>query len=307
MLASHIVSIETLSKEHVVILTKSNKDVEDSKKTCKDTTEKVEKLLSEVTTFMGTFQSSFESNTTNVNKLISSLVATLHTEKASLEKLDFPITPKAFLFWSFDKVEKAPESDHDANVLLISFYLKHGKPQYQTWSSKKIRDVKVYRPIETESFLNVRLKTARGVVISMFEFILEDLLFLNPFDWIYLFHLLLKDEHKYEPIEAHLKRMLISYIQEFGKMDVHILAVLRRKPIVNLKESSKDINKMKLRRIKKENRSVMLQQSARESSNLQKCLFTLYDKHIYSTSCLNYNLELIGRTKRMLLRATDAS
>ncbi|CAI9290816.1 unnamed protein product [Lactuca saligna] len=151
--------------------------------------------------------------------------------------LDFPITPKAFLFRSFDTVDKAPDSDNDANLMLISFYLKHGKPQYQTWSSKKITTVKVFRPIETESFLILDSKQ-------------------------------LEDEQKCEPIVVHLKRMLISYIQEVGKMDVEIEVVLRKKHVVKPKESFKDINKMKLERIEKENWSVMFQQSSRDSSNV---------------------------------------
>ncbi|CAI9290477.1 unnamed protein product [Lactuca saligna] len=37
-------------------------------------------------------------------------------------QLDFPITPKAFLFRCFEKIEKAPLSDYDVNHMLISFY-----------------------------------------------------------------------------------------------------------------------------------------------------------------------------------------
>ena len=85
------------------------------------------------------------------------------------------MTPNAFLFWNFDKVEKALDFDNDVNFMFISFYLKRGKPQYQTWSSKKITVVKVFRTIETESFLNARFKTTRGVASSVFEFTLADM------------------------------------------------------------------------------------------------------------------------------------
>ncbi|CAI9263204.1 unnamed protein product [Lactuca saligna] len=76
------------------------------------------------------------------------------------KKLDLPITPKAFQFCSFDKVADAPLPDHDIDQVLFSFYLKHMKPQHQTWSSKKITVVKVFGPIETESFINARFKAA---------------------------------------------------------------------------------------------------------------------------------------------------
>ncbi|CAI9260637.1 unnamed protein product [Lactuca saligna] len=106
------------------------------------------------------------------------------------------------------------------------------KPQYQTWSSKKIAIVKVFRPDETESFINVRFKAVRGARSSVFEFTFVDLPCLNPYEWIYLFTHLSKDKQKFEPIVAHLKRMLVSYIQEIGKTDVEIATMLRKKPIV---------------------------------------------------------------------------
>lgn len=61
--------------------------VADSAQTCKDTTEKVAKLLSEAQAFMGIFQTSFESNTTKVNQVISTLGTSLHAEKDDLEKV----------------------------------------------------------------------------------------------------------------------------------------------------------------------------------------------------------------------------
>ena len=57
-------------------------------------------------------------------------VVTFELENTSKSQLDFTITPKAFLFHCFDKVEKALDSDNDANLMLISFYLKQRKPQY---------------------------------------------------------------------------------------------------------------------------------------------------------------------------------
>ncbi|CAI9264060.1 unnamed protein product [Lactuca saligna] len=47
-------------------------------------------------------------------------------DNSSESQLDFMKTPKAFLFCCFDKIEKAPDSDNDVNLMLISFYLEHG-------------------------------------------------------------------------------------------------------------------------------------------------------------------------------------
>ncbi|CAI9280746.1 unnamed protein product [Lactuca saligna] len=140
--------------------------------------------------------------------------------------LDLPITLKAFQFRNFDKNTNASLSNHDVDEVLFLFYFKHMKPQYQIWRSTKITTVMVVGLIETESFLNARCKTARGDVSLVFEFTLADLSCLNPYDWISMLHLLLKDEQKYEPIMAHLKRMLVSYIHKVSKMDVEIAAVL---------------------------------------------------------------------------------
>ena len=82
---------------------------------------------------------------------------------------------------------------------------------------------------------------------------------MNPYDWISLFLILSKDEQKYELIVAHLKRMLICYIHEIAKMDVEITAILKKKPILKPEEESKDLNKMKLGKIRKDNWSVVYQ------------------------------------------------
>ncbi|CAI9299917.1 unnamed protein product [Lactuca saligna] len=162
------------------------------------------------------------------------------------------MTLKVFLFRSFDRVVNGLESDNDVNLMLISFYLKHGKPQYHTWNSNKITTVKVVGLIETESFLNARFKTARGAASSVFEFTLAELPCLNPYEWISLLHILLKDEQKYEPIVLDLNTMLVSYIHAVGKIDVEIASVLRKKPIVKPKEALFDVYKVKLGNIYKD-------------------------------------------------------
>ncbi|CAI9264833.1 unnamed protein product [Lactuca saligna] len=133
--------------------------------------------------------------------------------------------------------------------MLLSFHLKNMKPKYETWSYKNISTVKVIGPIETDSFINARFKVARGAASFLFEFTLADLTYLNSFDLISLLLLLMKDEQKFEPIVAHIKRMLVSYIQEIGNMDVDIATVLREKPLVLPMEPPKDLEKMKLGRI----------------------------------------------------------
>ncbi|CAI9302956.1 unnamed protein product [Lactuca saligna] len=95
------------------------------------------------------------------------------------EAIDYPnaysLEPVAF-----DKIVNAPIPNYDVDQALFSFNLKHIKPQYETWSSKKITVVKVFEPIETESFLNARFKVAHGTASSTLEFNLTDMTYLNP-------------------------------------------------------------------------------------------------------------------------------
>ncbi|CAI9295632.1 unnamed protein product [Lactuca saligna] len=101
------------------------------------------------------------------------------------------------------------------------------KPQYETWSAGKITAVKVTDPIEIDSFPNAKFKVVRGSASRVHEFTLADLPCLNPYDWIMLYNLLLKyGKKKYEPVIAHLKLMIVSYVQKVGKMDVKIVVVL---------------------------------------------------------------------------------
>ncbi|CAH1428714.1 unnamed protein product [Lactuca virosa] len=115
-------------------------------------------------------------------------------------QLDLPITPQDFKFRSFVKIANAPSTNCGADHMLFSFYLKHMKPQYETWCARKITAVKVTGPIETDSFPNAKFKVARGSVIQVYEFTLADLPCLNPYDWIVLYNMLLKDKEKYEPV-----------------------------------------------------------------------------------------------------------
>ncbi|CAI9282409.1 unnamed protein product [Lactuca saligna] len=85
-------------------------------------------------------------------------------------------------FRAFVKVVNAPFTKSGANQLLFSFYLKHMKPQYETWSVHKKLDVNVNGTIETESFPNAKFKVARGSACLAYEFTLADLPCLNPND-----------------------------------------------------------------------------------------------------------------------------
>ncbi|CAH1449861.1 unnamed protein product [Lactuca virosa] len=79
-------------------------------------------------------------------------------------QLDLPISPKAFRFHSLMKIVNVPTTDSGAYQLRFSFYLKHMKLEYETWSANKITDVKVNGPHETDSFPNAKFKVARGKV-----------------------------------------------------------------------------------------------------------------------------------------------
>lgn len=101
-----------------------------------------------------------------------------------------------------------------------------------------------------------------------------------------MFLILSKDEQKYERIIAHLKRMLICYIHEIANMDVEIASVLKKKPVLKPEEEPKDLHKMKLGKLQIENWSVVYQR--KNDQEVQRSKFFLLDKHLHSTTTLNY-------------------
>lgn len=110
--------------------------------------------------------------------------------------------------------------------------------------------MKVYAPILTKHFVNVKFKGFRGASHVEDEFTLADLPCMNPYDWIFLFLIFFsKDEQEYEPIVDHLKRMLIFYIHEVAKMDVEVASVLKKRLVLKPEEEPKDLNKLKLGKI----------------------------------------------------------
>ncbi|CAI9294032.1 unnamed protein product [Lactuca saligna] len=173
-------------------------------------------------------------------------------------QFDFPLTPNGFLFCGLKHIEKAPLSDYDINNKLFAFYLQHGQTQ--------------------------------GATRTEFDLTLVDLSFMNPNDWISLFLIQSIDEAKYEPIVSHLKKMMICYIHEVAKHDVEIVAVLKKRYVVDPKEETKYFQKRKLGKLKKADWSVIYQR--RSGDKVQMNLFFLLDKHLYPSSALNHIMEL---------------
>ncbi|CAI9290024.1 unnamed protein product [Lactuca saligna] len=61
-------------------------------------------------------------------------VTSFDVENSSDSQLNLPITPKAFQLHCVKNVANLPFSDNHAHQILFYFYLKHMKPQYETWS-----------------------------------------------------------------------------------------------------------------------------------------------------------------------------
>ena len=89
---------------------------------------------------------------------------------------------------------------------------------------------------------------------------------------------------------SYLQLLIISYIQEVGLMDVQIATVLRQKPSVVPKEAPKDFEKLKLGKNFKEGRFVVYTSRDRPGADRRKLFFHLEDKHLFSTSCLEFIL-----------------
>ncbi|CAI9281669.1 unnamed protein product [Lactuca saligna] len=78
---------ERISKEHTANGDNMNKVVADSAEVCKTTTEKVDKLIADSTTFMENFQTIFNSNTTTENEDLKSLGSLFKIEKTKLQEI----------------------------------------------------------------------------------------------------------------------------------------------------------------------------------------------------------------------------
>ncbi|CAI9296751.1 unnamed protein product [Lactuca saligna] len=155
--------------------------------------------------------------------------------------------------------------------------------------------LKSYGPFPAENFVSVKFKGFRGSSRSEVEFRLADLLCMNPNDWISLFLILSKDEQKYEPMVAYMKRILIFCIHEVANMDIEVAAVIKKKPVVKPEPELKDFRKVKLGKINIENWNVLYQR--RDGEKVVKIIFFLLDKNLYPTAALNKILGLVEATK----------
>ena len=83
-------------------------------------TEKVEKLLFDVQTFMGDFKTSFESNTATTNRVISILGSSLQTEKEALKKIGTELQADNSKFQTSisSKIEKLQEDLATENKIM---------------------------------------------------------------------------------------------------------------------------------------------------------------------------------------------
>lgn len=122
-------------------------------------------------------------------------VVSFELQNTQDSQLDLSITSNAFKFFSFVKLVNVPSTDSGVDHLLFSFYLNHMKPHYKTWSASKITTQKVIGPIETDSFPKEKFKVVRGSASQVYEFTLTNLPCLNPYDWIMLYNVLLRDKH----------------------------------------------------------------------------------------------------------------
>ncbi|CAI9286003.1 unnamed protein product [Lactuca saligna] len=93
--------------------------------------------------------------------------------------------------------------------------------------------------------MNTQLKGFRGHNHTLHEFILADLPLMNPYDRISLFHFVVKDMKKCEPIFEHFKRMIKCYILELAMIDVQISSVLKRKPILKTFDQPQNIENLR--------------------------------------------------------------
>ncbi|CAI9261831.1 unnamed protein product [Lactuca saligna] len=109
--------------------------------------------------------------------------------------------------------------------------------------------------------------------------------------------MLLKEKEKYELVMSHLQIMIKSYIEEIGKKDVQVAAVLRKKPFAVLIESPKDFQKLTLGKIYSKGWYVVYQAKERTGADFRRGCFFLSDKHLYTTSFLEHVRDMVKRFK----------
>ena len=80
-----------------------------------------------------------------------------------------------------------------------------------------------------------------------------------------------------------------------AKFYIEIASFLKRKPTTPLTGKMKDVNQMQMGNIEKEKWTVMFHRGS--GTNLQKCLFELPDKHLFSTVCLEIIFDITSQCK----------
>ncbi|CAI9281061.1 unnamed protein product [Lactuca saligna] len=133
----------------------------------------------------------------NVNGLLYDIIETCDSMIMVKKHLSEKLGP---VFAMLNRLESVPkfgsilkqvgEEDIGVDHLILSFYLKNMKTQYETWSARKIMAVNITGPIETTSFPNATFKVSRGSSSQFCKFTLTDLPCLNLYDWIMLYSFL---------------------------------------------------------------------------------------------------------------------
>ncbi|KAI3780421.1 hypothetical protein L2E82_10402 [Cichorium intybus] len=208
--------------------------------------------------------------------------------------MDFPITTRVFLIRCFDELKSKTEPRAVVNDKLFNFYLEHSKPQYMSWSLKKIVKLTPRMPPVTSPFRNAIFLARRGSDDEKDEFTLADLPFMNPFDWVSLFNILSRRED-HEILHEHVKKLLTGYILEVSNLDVEVASVLNSVPKCSAEKLPSDLKRRRLGKIKKDEWNVAY--PSKEGKDSVKKIFYLRDKHLYRTPALKKILDLINKTK----------
>lgn len=136
------------------------------------------------------------------------------------------------MLWCFDSIVKAPLSNKGVNKDFFLLLCEEFKALVESWRLQRTVALEVGKPMVVDVFTNVGLKVYRGHSQTLHELSLTDIPFLNPYDWISLFNIIVKDTVNYDPNFQFSWRMIRAYIIEIAKMDVQITTFLNRKPIL---------------------------------------------------------------------------
>ncbi|KAI3505843.1 hypothetical protein L1887_28142 [Cichorium endivia] len=165
-------------------------------------------------------------------------------------QMDFPMTARVFLIRCFDELKSNKEPRAVVNDKLFNFYLEHSKPQYMSWSLKKIVNLTPRMPHVTSPFRNTIFLVRRGTDDEKDQFTMADLPFMNPFDWISLFNIL-KRRGDHDILHEHVKKLLMGYILEVSNLDVEVASVLNTVLKCSAEKPPSDLKRRHLGKIKK--------------------------------------------------------